>query len=218
VYYNTAGVSNNLYRSTATFTCTVPGVPGAGNITNDPQFVDAANSNFHLQATSPCINAGTNQSWMTGAADLDGNPRIFGIAGCGRVDMGAYEYQGSVSRIPTNWLALYGLAIDGSEDDAYGDSDPFSNWQEWRSGTNPTNPLSLLRVEEVAGSSAPTGMLIRWQSATGILYAVDRGTNLALPLPFVNLASNIVGQTNSTTYIDTNAAAPGPYFYRIGVQ
>lgn len=52
------------------------------------------------------------------AEDLDGHARIFGG---GRVDMGAYEYQGSISMIPTNWLAQYGLPIDGSDD--YGDEE-----------------------------------------------------------------------------------------------
>jgi hypothetical protein len=41
-----------------------------------------------LQPNSPCINAGNN-SYVTSATDLDGNPRISG----GIVDIGAYEYQ-----------------------------------------------------------------------------------------------------------------------------
>ena len=88
VYYNTASVSNNWYDATPdlSYCCTTPDPGGTGNITNDPQFVTVGD--FHLQALSPCINAGTNLSWMTGATDLDANPRIIG----GTVDMGAYEY------------------------------------------------------------------------------------------------------------------------------
>ncbi len=57
-----------------------------GIITNNPQFV--SETNWRLKSTSPCVNAGTNMSWMWTAADLDGNARIVN----GKVDMGAYEY------------------------------------------------------------------------------------------------------------------------------
>jgi hypothetical protein len=55
---------------------------------SNPLFVDYAGGNFRLQPNSPCINAGDN-SYVTSATDLDGNPRLSG----GTVDIGAYEYQ-----------------------------------------------------------------------------------------------------------------------------
>jgi len=67
-----------------------------GNITEnncisaDPQFVDAANGDYHLQDTSPCIDAGKNSYVPSGVTtDLDGNSRIVS----GTVDIGAYEHQ-----------------------------------------------------------------------------------------------------------------------------
>jgi len=71
---------------------------GRGNITNDPQFVDSTFGNYRLNANSPCVNAGSNQNWMTNAVDFDGRQRVR----YGTVDMGAYEtiYQGSIYRIP----------------------------------------------------------------------------------------------------------------------
>jgi len=65
-------------------------------ITNNPQFVDFAGGNYRLVASSPCVNTGTNQSWMTGAGDLDGRQRIR----YGTVDIGAYEtiYEGTICK------------------------------------------------------------------------------------------------------------------------
>jgi len=74
------------------FCCTFPAVTGSyngvGNITNDPEFVNLAGGDYHLLDSSPCIDAGTNMPWMTGALDIDGNPRMHD----GTVDMGCYEF------------------------------------------------------------------------------------------------------------------------------
>ena len=71
------------------YCCTMPtnGLTGAGNIAGDPLFVNRAAGNYRLAWDSPCIDAGTNQSWMAGALDLDGELRILRRA----VDIGAYE-------------------------------------------------------------------------------------------------------------------------------
>jgi len=88
VYFNTSSSGGANYQGGAiTYSCTTPMPAGAGNITNNPLFVNIATTNLRLQATSPCINAGANQPWMIGATDFDGNPRIVGSM----VDMGAYE-------------------------------------------------------------------------------------------------------------------------------
>ena len=69
---------------------------GANNLIGiDPLFVNNTN-NFTLQISSPAINAGNNTLYnqvsptnATASTDLNGNPRLFGIA----VDYGAYELQ-----------------------------------------------------------------------------------------------------------------------------
>ena len=91
VYFNNAGEYANASGCTMNYCCTFP-LPagGAGNLTNDPVFVDFWGGDYHLQSASPCINAGLNAA-ITNSTDLDGNPRIVG----GTVDIGAYEFQES---------------------------------------------------------------------------------------------------------------------------
>lgn len=64
-----------------------------GNIFADPLFVNVANKDYHLQSSSPAIDAGTNNAPNLPQQDLDGNPRIAGsTADCtGTVDLGVYE-------------------------------------------------------------------------------------------------------------------------------
>ena len=59
--------------------------PGLGNITSDPLFTDPASTDFTLQSSSPCIDAGTED------ADEDGNQDIFDFSGTAP-DMGAFEH------------------------------------------------------------------------------------------------------------------------------
>jgi hypothetical protein len=92
--FTTFQVVNNLTPTNSLLTnCCVTSTNnliGTGNITNNPQFADFAAGNFQLAKTSPCVNTGTNQVWMTGALDLVGAPRLDWRDGL--VDMGAYEY------------------------------------------------------------------------------------------------------------------------------
>jgi len=194
------------------YSCTTP-LPtnGTGNLTSAPLFLNQVGGNLRLQTNSPCINAGSNASAPAGP-DLDGNSRIAG----GTVDIGAYEFQSPQSLISYAWLQQYGLPTDGSADDTDADGDGLNNWQEWRSGTNPGDALSLLRL--LSPASAASGLIVTWQSVSGLNYFLERGTDLGAQPPFRPLATNIVGQSGTTTFTDTNAVGAGPLFYRVGVQ
>ena len=60
---------------------------GEGNIDDDPLFVDPDNGDYHLQAGSPCIDAGDPNS----PKDPDGT----------RADIGAFYYDQSIIPVPT---------------------------------------------------------------------------------------------------------------------
>lgn len=100
VYGNLAKTSHsNLYAAAGVgFSCSpdlLHDPAGTGNITNHPGFITPSSGygvgytpgDCRLKADSPCLNAGTNRTWMSGATDLTGVKRIVD----GRVDMGAYE-------------------------------------------------------------------------------------------------------------------------------
>ncbi len=212
VYLNTtSGESNYDSACTLNYCCTTPlPASGLGNITNDPQFLDYAGGNLRLQSNSPCINAGNNADASTGT-DLDGNPRIVG----GTVDMGAYEYQTPVSMISYAWLDQYGLPIATITDAADFDGTGMNVYQDWVAGLNPTNPASVLVMLPPTVTNLSTGVRVSWQSVAGANYFLNFTTDLASS--FTTIATNIAGQPGTTSYADTNAIGPGPFFYRVGV-
>ena len=212
LYYNTAPNGSNRYGANLNHCCTIPAYfPGDDTITNEPLFVDWLNGNFRLQSNSPCLNAGTNVSGL-GATDLDGRPRVVG----GTVDVGAYEFQAPGFSQFTPWLAQCGLPADGSADYADPDGDGLNNWQEWLCGTDPGNPLSVLRL--LPPSQGSSGVVVSWQSVTNRCYFLERSSGLANRPPFLPLATNLPGQSGTTTFTDTNAPTGAPVFYRVGTQ
>lgn len=293
---------------------------GSQNITGDPRFTDAANTNFYPLPLSPCINAGVNAAWMSNAVDWAGQPRIYNST----VDMGALEWQGQVEQstvrvteelafgtvttgmtarltmqihndgpdalqvlrvrcpegfagpwsgtiasgavqdvtveftplkavaygtgdliqvdcyatagedtatcsgkgtvlqIPAAWLAEFGLPTNRTDKDVYvdfedTDGDSFSNWEEWRAQTDPTNALSYFRFTQVETRGAQ-GVAVTWISATNRTYSLFRTTNLLSRLPYVTVVAHRPGQTNETEYVDSPPAAANGYFYRIEID
>jgi hypothetical protein len=75
-------------------------LPGTGEISIDPGFVDPASGDYRLSAGSPSIDAGTNDDAPT--TDIDGNVRPVDGNGDGTsvVDMGAFEVQEIADDVP----------------------------------------------------------------------------------------------------------------------
>jgi hypothetical protein len=213
LYFNTASNGPNYYLTgpnALNYGCTTPDPGGIGDITNAPMFVNLAAGNLRLQSGSPCINSGNNVV-VSGSTDLDGNPRVVH----GTVDMGAYEFQGAGSVISYAWLQQYGLPTDGSADFLDSDHDGLNNWQEWLAGTNPTNALSGLKITSTTVNAR--GFVVTWQSQNTRMYYLQRSVDPSQPT-FSTIQGNIVAQAGTTSYTDTNAVGPGPFFYRVGVQ
>ncbi|MGC3958206.1 MAG: choice-of-anchor Q domain-containing protein [Verrucomicrobiota bacterium] len=213
-YSNGSYVQDRYTPYTALSNCCTTPLPARGNnFANAPVFVNSNGwANLRLQANSPCINAGGNAA-ATSPTDLDANPRIV----AGTVDVGAYEFQSPASAISYLWLQQYGLPTDGSADQSDYDADAHTTWQEWITGTNPTNAASALRMLSISNTSS--GIAVTWSSVTNRAYSLERATNLAASPAFGLVAqSNLTGLNGSTTITDTNSAGSGPFFYRVRVQ
>ena len=104
-------LSGTTDAPSATYSDIESGFAGAGNISADPLFIDAAGGDYRLSPGSPCIDAGNNAEVPGGIdTDVDGNPRFLddpdtpdcqqAPGTCGDapvVDMGAHEFQGGTT-------------------------------------------------------------------------------------------------------------------------
>lgn len=80
-------IYNELGSSpTVTYSDVEGGYSGEGNINLDPQFVNPAGGDLHLQPGSPCVDAGCSIGGLT--QDFEGDPRPYGLG----FDIGADEY------------------------------------------------------------------------------------------------------------------------------
>jgi hypothetical protein len=190
-------------------TTPMPG-SGGGNFTNAPLFMNPAAGDFRLQSDSPGINVGNNGYVGIGSTDLDGNRRIVN----GIVDVGAYEFVPPDLADFFQWLADYGLPVDGSADYTDDDLDLANNWEEWKAWTDPTDEFSVLRMLRAEPQS--NGTVVSWQSVSNQTYLIERRPDLGDVFSLVQ--SNIVGRAGTTTHMDTNAVGDGPFLYRVGVR
>lgn len=117
---------------------------------------------------------------------------------------------------PYTWLVANGLLTNDSPVAAAAaaggdsDSDGSSNGDEYHAGTDPTNGVSVLKIDSLAATNLANGLLV-WQSVTGRRY--DIATSTDLRGSFSLIQTNILGSapTDSTSVPMTN----NPVFYRI---
>ncbi len=140
---------------------------GVGNITGNPLFVNAAESDYHILPGSPCINAGDpDYAAKPNETDLDGLPRIIG----GRIDMGAYEYPniGPVACIVGTdrivecegcWGAR--ITLDGScssdADSTPGTNDDIVSFDWYKVNASDPNFVDFLGSGEIIDCNLPVG-------------------------------------------------------------
>ncbi len=110
---------------------------GEGNISENPQFVDPASDDFHLQPGSPCIDAGTGEN--APSEDFEGNPR----PQLARVDIGVDEYTGRTEDFesePIDFTENSYFSVSGGRLHFGGDTNPGVTGPEgvtWNGGISP---------------------------------------------------------------------------------
>ena len=82
----------------------------ANNFSQDPAFINADQGDFHLQATSPCIDSGDNNAPLRPARDFEGTIRPLDGDEDSQaiIDIGAFEFKSLVLDVPIN---MYGLLV-----------------------------------------------------------------------------------------------------------
>jgi hypothetical protein len=105
---------------------------------------------------------------------------------------------------------LYGLSGDNAAPEADPDGDGASNQAEFIAGTNPTNAISVLRIEAVSAMS--NQVVPQWTPVLGRLYHVQ----CTPAIGSTNLCSDLCSNLASGMFIHRNATLP-KQFYRLRV-
>jgi len=119
--------------------------------------------------------------------------------------------------LPDSWEITQFGAIDDPDAQPHKDpdGDRMSNIHEFRAGTVPTDEASVLVVEgiEIAGGTQP---IIRWQSAVGKSYSVEKSTNLTVGDSWIPVGTGIQAATPQNVY--TAAVMSAKSFYRVVLE
>jgi chitodextrinase len=139
-------------------------------LTTDPKFVNASTNDFHLQSTSPAINAGATIASVT--TDKDGVTRPQGSA----YDIGAYEYVsggGGDTTPPSTPTNLTATAVSSSQINlswtASTDNVAVTGYKVFRGGTQiATTPTSSYSNTGLSPSTAYTYTVQAYDAANNV--------------------------------------------------
>ncbi len=224
VYFNSGG--GNFYpgdNSYFLYSCTTPTPSGWGYITNDPLFTGYGAGDYHLLSNSPCIDAGSNLTFVVNDLEAIARPLDGNNDGTNRSDMGAYEYVHPLADtdhdgMRDSWEVPHSLnpVVDDADQDA--DGDWMSNVKEYWTDTDPQNSASFLGLTQIVRQAGAAGIVVRWRSSADKFYRLDRSTNPVNDAFTTKVATNIAATAPQNVYTDTTAVGVGPWMYRIELE
>ena len=96
------------------------------------------------------------------------------------------------------------------------DGDKMKTWEEYRAGTDPTNPASLLKVTDLVILTNRNAF--SWSGVVGRAYSVYRSTNLLYVWPPAPLTSGVSVGTDGPVRFHDPDFTNGPLYYRVEVE
>ncbi|HBA85482.1 MAG TPA: hypothetical protein DCZ95_15455 [Verrucomicrobia bacterium] len=198
--------------------CSITPLPGWGNIVADPHFADPwRTTNLQLNATSPCIDAGSGECGV--ATDLLGAPRPLDGDGDGvaRCDMGCYEFvsqtgdtdgDGLSDRREINGLSSHPLLRDS-------DGDGQDDYAEFVAGASASDPYDCFQLNNHPAQD-DAGWVLSWAGVAGRFYDVMVSTNLCGAWSGAEQGTDLPGVPGLMTYTARTESALG--IYRVKVR
>jgi parallel beta-helix repeat protein len=161
--------------------------PANNNVDVDPKFVDAANGDFRLQATSPCLDTADLFTAFAVLKDADEMPRILdsALAGTPAADMGAYEraaWDMNVYGVPRIGTPLVFEVVGQAGDSIYA--------LGFLDGTLPLPPYGI-----VLAGAVPYVTVVQL-----VPFTVPANTQLVIPIPY---DPSLVGYTGAIQALTT---------------
>ncbi len=215
IYFNSAsGGANWTNNPYMYYCCTTPNpFYGTGNITNDPDFVDAAGGDFQLKCGSPCIDAGSTNCFSPIGIIFAPTNDIRGVArpldgngdGIAQFDMGAYEYNPAIDQIPAIRVAFNfasfatGYAVPFVAEIG-GCADYF--WWDFGDGTTVTNQYNVSHAWTSPGTY--NVLLTAYYSSLG--YGLSATTQVQVVQPPIYYV-NVNGLSPTSPYTNWTTAA-----------
>jgi len=125
------------------------------------------------------------------------------------------DYDSDVDGLHDWWENLHFTngVLAGPADDS--DQDGMNNWEEWVSGTIPTNLNSYFKVEDSRAQSSG-GIILQWASLSNRAYAIYYATNQMNN--YTVFAGNLPPTPPLNLYTDTVHQGEAVIFYRVGVK
>jgi len=118
--------------------------------------------------------------------------------------------------IPNAWETLYFGGPTNAVASEDSDGDGRTNWEEWFTGTNPTDGASVFRIEKHADTVPGTAFVIAWPGVSNRVYDVFWTSNLMAG--FAVLAGDLPGAPEWNVYTDTVHAANSAAAYKVTVR